>query len=265
MDLNTHKGISLSEKSDIVAGAVAVVLYVAALVLLVLYVDISADEEYKQLEKSSGVLISFGNNAPGEGANVSTEETRKKNVLKPEEVVKPVAVENDRAKDAVVEASTKPETVEDKPIIQPDPTEVEVNKGALYRRPTGSKESTTEDLKSHGVSKDRAGKSGSTDGVTTNPGDGGTGANFSLDGRSLIGALAAPEYSERVAGTIVMEIFVDRKGKVTSATYKPRESTISSSSVIEAVRKAALKTQFNADDTATVIQKGTITYILKIE
>ncbi len=264
MDLFTRKSSSLTERSDLIAGGVAVALYVTTLVLLVLFVTLDTGEEYTQIEPSTGVLISFGNSSPGEGKEVTREQTRKKNIPKPEEVIKPQSVEDDRAKDAVVEASQKPETV-DKPIIKPEPEQVQVNKGALYKRPTGSRVSDTEELKTHGDTKERAGKSGSPDGETTNPGDGGTGTNFSLDGRSLIGDLVKPDYNEDVAGKIVMEIQVNRQGKVTNATYKPRESTISSSAVIEAVRKAAMQTQFNADDEASFVQVGTITYILKIE
>ncbi len=265
MEYNPQNSYSLTERSDKVVASLAVFGYIAMMVLLIYFVRFGAKDEYKQLEPSSGVLISFGNSSPGEGKVVTTEVTRKKNIPTPEEKIEPIAAPDDNSTEAVIEAAQTAETPKEQPVIKPDPTEVAVNRGALYKRPTGSREATTDKTQSHGATKERSGKSGSPDGETTNPGDGGTGSNFSLDGRTLMGDLVKPIYSERVDGKIVMEIQVNRKGEVTNATYIPKHSTITSSSVIAAVVKAAKQTRFNVNDEASFIQVGTITYILKIE
>ena len=80
-----------------------------------------------------------------------------------------------------------------------------------------------------------------------------------LQGRGLAGTLPAPIYpAGNKQGKIVVDVVVAADGSVTSATYQPRGSTTSDSSLIEAAITAACKARFVPSK--TYAQTGTITY-----
>ena len=83
---------------------------------------------------------------------------------------------------------------------------------------------------------------------------------FQLAGRSLIGSLPKPSYDISEEGIVVVEITVDRTGRVVSAVPILRGTTTQNSRLWEAAKKAALKARFNADPNAPAHAKGTITY-----
>ncbi|MEG0500151.1 MAG: energy transducer TonB [Rikenellaceae bacterium] len=264
MDYSAFKEQSGIEKSDLLAGWIAVAVYLVLLILLVCFVTFDADDKFEKKELSSGILINFGNDSPGHGAVVTRDESAAETQPQETKVAEAEPVVNDHAEKAVVKAVPEKPKVKEKP--KPKKTEPKkpvVNSGALYKKKTG-KNNTSENSASHGSTEGRTGKSGSEGGELGAPGGGGNGANFSLTGRKLM-EKSMPDYEERIDGQIVMEIQVDRGGKVTGATFLPKNSTISSRKVIEAVRQAAMKTKFNADQKAAFTQVGTITYILKVE
>ncbi len=91
------------------------------------------------------------------------------------------------------------------------------------------------------------------------------GDGFQLKGRSLEGSLPKPEYNIQEEGIVVVEITVDRTGRVVSATPILRGSTTQDSRLWEAAKKAALKARFNADPNASAYVKGTITYHFELD
>ncbi len=94
----------------------------------------------------------------------------------------------------------------------------------------------------------------------------GSGISFSLDGRSVIGSLAKPEYQVNDYGTVVVEITVDKEGRVVSAVPGKKGSTTSDSRLLEAARKAAMLARFNkvSDPGSAVYQRGSITYHFRL-
>jgi TonB family protein len=64
-------------------------------------------------------------------------------------------------------------------------------------------------------------------------------------------------------GKVVVRVAVDRDGKVTAATYEPKGSTTSDSSLVEAAIEAAKRARFT--ESAAFVQGGTITYIFKLK
>lgn len=288
---------NIVKRSDTVAGLVAVGIYILVLLLFVFFIQFSPSEKFVEKINSSGILMNFGEDNLGYGQRVADEKHAVKNTPKvaPKVEKAPVAkaktsppqvIPNDNSENAVVAANVsktkkakEPKVVEKvekkekeiekaiKPKPDPRPAEVKpvVNAGALYKKRNSSDKTNSENNSSHGVAKGRDGKSGNKDGQIGVTGSGGDGSNFSLTGRSLLGDLATPKYDERVTGQIIIEIQVNRAGKVMTATYVPKNSTISSRSIIEAVRKAAMQAKFNNDQSAAFTQIGTITYILKVE
>jgi TonB family protein len=85
-----------------------------------------------------------------------------------------------------------------------------------------------------------------------------------LQGRGLVGTLPMPTYpAGNRGGKVVVRVAVDREGKVTAATYEPKGSTTSDSSLVEAAIEAAKRARFT--ESAAFVQGGTITYIFKLK
>jgi len=123
----------------------------------------------------------------------------------------------------------------------------------------------TDDSKSTGEGATyQGGNQGSPNGSanSTNYGDGGgagKGISFSLAGRSAQ-SLPKPYYPGNEEGIVVVQVTVDKYGKVTSAEPGARGSTTYNSQLLAAAKKAALKAKFNVDESAPAFQQGTITY-----
>lgn len=85
-----------------------------------------------------------------------------------------------------------------------------------------------------------------------------------LEGRTVVGGLPVPSYTIQDAGKVVVKITVDRQGKVTSAIPGYTGTSVTSRTLWNAAKEAALKARFNVSSTAPEIQEGTITYIFKL-
>jgi len=89
---------------------------------------------------------------------------------------------------------------------------------------------------------------------------GGTGINISPDLSGRVRFLQKPDYPGNEYGTVVVEVSVDKMGKITTVQGGFRGTNTTNSDLLEAAKKAALATKFDADPNAYPIQKGTITY-----
>lgn len=99
----------------------------------------------------------------------------------------------------------------------------------------------------------------------TGSGLGTSGNSYSLAGRSLIGTLPSPVYNIQEEGIVVVQIEVDRNGRVMSATPILRGSTTQNSQLWQKARDAAMRAKFNANPAATSKQLGTITYHFQLD
>lgn len=89
------------------------------------------------------------------------------------------------------------------------------------------------------------------------------GISFFLEGRGFQ-SLPSPRYDYQGEGKVVVEVSVDRSGNVTQATLKVKGSTTLDEYLLRVAREAALKARFDPKPDAPVTQKGTITYIFKL-
>lgn len=96
-----------------------------------------------------------------------------------------------------------------------------------------------------------------------NEGIGGYGNSWTLVGRRLIGKLPVPAYTIQEEGKIVVDIIVNSKGKVISATVG-RGTNIDNASMRKSAEEAAKKALFD-DISGTNNQSGTITYLYKLK
>lgn len=230
------------------------------------------------LPAEQGMLINFGDIDYAEGS-AEPKKVEKKAEPTPPKVTQPeptpkveeqVATQDFEDAPAVestpkpVVKKTEPKKVEEK-IVEPEPEpEPVVNKKAMY----GGKKNNTTYTGSEGTSSG-TGNQGSVTGDpnTQNRQQGlsnGEGISFSLAGRNPI-ALPTPEFNHQVEGKVVVEVTVDRSGKVTSAVPGVKGSTTLDSYLLKAAKTAALSSKFNKKDDAAFYQKGTITYYFKLK
>ena len=88
--------------------------------------------------------------------------------------------------------------------------------------------------------------------------------NAKLAGRSVNGTLPRPSYAVQTSGKVVVEIWVDNYGNVQKAVAGADGTTVTDKTLWQAARKAALGAHFNMSADAPALQKGTITYIFKL-
>ncbi|MBR2065007.1 MAG: energy transducer TonB [Bacteroidales bacterium] len=88
--------------------------------------------------------------------------------------------------------------------------------------------------------------------------------NAKLAGRSVNGTLPRPSYSVQASGKVVVDIWVDNYGQVQKAVAGADGTTVTDKTLWQAARKAALGAHFNMSADAPALQKGTITYIFKL-
>ncbi len=112
---------------------------------------------------------------------------------------------------------------------------------------------------------------GSGQGIGTGSGYGsGSGAgsgsghgNWKLDGRKAV-LMPVPQYKCNEEGTVVVEISVDKTGKVVEAKAGVRGTTNTAKCLVDIARQTALQSKFDSSTTARDIQVGTITYNFKL-
>ncbi len=90
------------------------------------------------------------------------------------------------------------------------------------------------------------------------------GVSYLLLGRG-VRSLPLPKYEYQGEGIVVVEVIVDKTGKVTQATPGTKGSTTLDEYLLKVAKDAALKATFDAKPDAPVIQIGTITYNFKFK
>jgi len=105
-------------------------------------------------------------------------------------------------------------------------------------------------------------QTGSVD--SKNRGDGGGLGNsgnisYDLGGRG-VQSLPKPNYDYQEGGKVVVEVSVDRSGKVIQAIPGIKGSNILDDYLLKVAKEAAMKARFEAKSNAPAVQKGTITY-----
>ena len=102
---------------------------------------------------------------------------------------------------------------------------------------------------------------GSVDSKTRGDGSGlgNKGISYALEGRGFR-SLPTPKYDYQGEGRVVVEVSVDRSGKVTQAVPGIKGSTTLDEYLLRVAKEAALQARFDPKPDAPVIQKGSITY-----
>lgn len=238
-------------------GSIALGLYVVLLALVLAFTrcDTSPEMEEELLTQGS-ILISFGDGEEGSG---EAQKQEVQPVVESPPTPEPEPVEEEILTD---EASTEeveiPEQEQPEEVVAPVR---EVNKRALF---PGSKSNGGESSGESEKAKEQSvagSQKGSTEARSTLLG-GGLSGDFDLAGRTLMGRLPVPKYSEQEEGRVVVDIVVDESGRVTSVSPNVGRSTTNSLKLIEAAMEAARQARFSTSE--SFIQSGTITYIFTL-
>lgn len=88
---------------------------------------------------------------------------------------------------------------------------------------------------------------------------GNNGISYDLQGRGFQ-SLPSPRYDYQEEGRVVVEVSVDRNGRVTQAVAGIKGSTTLDEYLLRVAREAALQARFDPKPDAPAIQKGSITY-----
>ncbi len=95
-------------------------------------------------------------------------------------------------------------------------------------------------------------------------GTGDKGYSYYLEGRK-VQSIPLPKYELQQDGIVVVEVIVDRSGKVINATPGKSGSTTLDENLLKVAKEAALKATFEVKQDAPEVQKGTITYNFKLK
>jgi len=105
---------------------------------------------------------------------------------------------------------------------------------------------------------------GSGYGSGVGSGSGSGHGNYKLSGRKAL-TMPTPEYKCNEEGTVIVEIVVDKKGKVLEAKPGVRGTTNMAECLVNIAKNAALQTKFDPSNTAPNRQMGTIIYNFKLK
>ncbi|MEO5675460.1 MAG: hypothetical protein ABIQ74_12515 [Chitinophagales bacterium] len=101
-------------------------------------------------------------------------------------------------------------------------------------------------------------------GLGNGPGGSGGGAQLGMSGRKIIYFPVISDNSQKT-GRVVVNIKVDKEGRVVWAKATQKGSTTTDSYLFQLAENAALKTKVNADPSAAEEQFGTITYSFRVK
>lgn len=91
----------------------------------------------------------------------------------------------------------------------------------------------------------------------------GTSVSYNLGGRGMQ-SLPKPEYKIQEEGRVVVEVRVDRDGKVIQVNAPARGTTATDLGLLNKAKEAAMKARFEPKPDGPAVQTGTITYNFKL-
>ena len=244
-------------------GIIGTLLFHLLLLLIILFFGFAAPEP--KFPDPEGILINFGTDDNGTGKIEPENNVKKitKNIVE-ETNIKEINLTQDYQDAPVVKQEHK--KTNNKKIVEnkkEEEKEPEINKTAIF--PGNNKNTSTSEGDNNG-----SGNQGRIDGSKTSTSHVGNGLGihgigYSLKGRLPVGKLPQPVYpSNNEYGDVVIEIKVDKNGKVISAYKKEKGTTTHDPQLINAAIKAAWKAKFNRD-LNSIQQVGTITYHFEIK
>jgi hypothetical protein len=231
-------------------------------------------------EGTGGILVNYGTVDEGMGTDyMSTEEpsvAEKANNTKPDKVTPAPPTEEKQQVDNS-DKNVVTQTTDDAPEVtanskkpsttvatQPTTKTVAkpaVNQNALYK---GKTNTGTGEGDGTGNTPGNQGKPTGTTLTNNYNGTGsGNGGNLNLTQRSFVSAPKV-DAGNRYTGKVVVDIIVDQNGNVIQATAGARGTTITDAALLQKCEDAVKRSRFNTSETAPENQKGTLTFVFKV-
>ena len=238
--------------------AVAGTILFHALAVLILF--LMAFRTPLPLPGEEGVEVDLGMMDQGMG-NIQPEKPAIPMAAQPQQTNKneeDIVTQNDDEAPAIEKPkNTKPK--QEKPAEEPKPT---VNQRALFKGNNNPQSGGSEGIT--GQPGDQGNPNGLA-GIKKYDGQGGkgNGTGYDLGGRGAK-SLHRPNDDFSEEGIVVVDIWVNRQGKVTRAEVATKGTTVINSDMRQKATQAALRSSFAADPNAPEEQHGTITYTFVI-
>ena len=246
-----------NEKKD-KGVAIAGTIVIHALALLVLFFIIMPTVE---LQGEEGVEVDLGMMDQGMG-NIQPEKPAIPMAAQPQQQPsqskEEIVTQNDEEAPSLEKPkNTKPK--QEKPAEEPKPT---VNQRALFKGNNNPQAGGSEGIT--GQPGDQGNPNGLAD-IKKYDGNGGkgNGPGYDLGGRGAK-SLHRPNDDFSEEGIVVVDIWVNRQGKVTRAEVATKGTTVINSDMRQKAKQAALRSSFASDPNAPEEQHGTITYTFVI-
>jgi len=257
--------LSDNRKNGIKAGAGAAI-YIVVVFLLLIFFGFTTK---LPLPGDEGVEVNLGSDNQGRGFRQPEKPAVVKKTTPPPKAQEKVEEEivtqdtedapavQESKKEVVEEKTTEPvEEIIEEPEADPEPV---VNPAALYK---GKSEESTETA-NQGITGDEGdqGAPGGDEDSKNYLGKGGfgDGPSANLTGRRPM-YLPTPSKNFQENGTVVVQITVNKYGKVVKAVAIDKGSNTTNSTLRKLAEEAAKKSEFNAKMDAAEMQRGTITY-----
>ncbi len=245
-------------------GVIGTILF--HLLLLLLFIQFGMTYQDPPEENAGGMVINFGTTDEGMGD------------------IQPSSTENTTtSENTTTRETTTPSSAQENALTT---TEESVEMNASQNATTTTNQNTTtqqteqtvdENLSNALNALNNPNNNSTGDGNTGTPGDqgdengdpnssnytgGGTGngVDFSLAGRSMV-KVKKPNNPTQEDGKVVVEIVVDKNGKVIRATPGARGSSTTNPTLYKISKEAALEARFNVKADAPAEQKGTMTFV----
>lgn len=230
---------------------------VVHLLLLLLFISAGMPYQDPPPENEGAMMINFGTTDTGSGDETPTEPASSAS-----ENVTPN--ESSAAEDVLTQNNAEA------PVVNSSPTQEQTDLKPAEEKPVVSENlsnamdalTNSEKAKSEGE-KEGEGDQGDVNGDPNSKGTstvGGSGIGFDLGGRGKM-SFKKPENPTQEDGKVVVEIWVNRDGKVLKAKTGARGSTTTNPILQQKAKEAALKAKFKRDENAPFEQKGTKTFV----
>ncbi|TXB64024.1 hypothetical protein FRY74_12285 [Vicingus serpentipes] len=245
-------------------GLIVTILFHTLLLLLFLFVGMAYPDPPPPEE---GITINFGTSDEGSGDVQPENPTETSENIEKENVEAETTTASNIAEEQVVTQNTT-ETIN-----------VNASENTTQESETVVEEQSTSQNLSEALNafNNNSSSSNANEGETGNPGDQGSldgdpnssnhtgggignGVSYSLAGRSMLSTPKINDNSQE-QGKVVVDIVVDKTGKVIKATPGGRGSTTTSPLLYKKALDAALKTKFNAKPDLIGDQKGQMTFV----
>ncbi|HEY9082010.1 MAG TPA: hypothetical protein VIN73_01655 [Vicingaceae bacterium] len=245
-------------------GVIGTILF--HLLLLLLFIQFGMTYQDPPEENAGGMVINFGTTDEGMGdtqpssseTTTTSENTTTSETTTPSSAQENALTTTEESVEMNASQNTTTTTNQNTTTQQTEQTVDENLSNALNALNNPNNNSTGDG--NTGTPGDQGDESGDPNSNNYTGGGTGNGVDFSLAGRSMV-KVKKPNNPTQEDGKVVVEIVVDKNGKVIRATPGARGSSTTNPTLYKISKEAALEARFNVKADAPAEQKGTMTFV----